>query len=198
MTFAISVTNSPFPDFHHREESFSNGANGLIQDHDGVMQGTARLARIPYAVARSVRPNFAFYRPERSFVTFVISITNSPLPDFHHREESFSNGATGLIQDHDGVMQGTARLARIRYAVSQSVRPNFAFYRPERSFVTFVISVTKSPFPDFHHREESFSNGATGLIQDHDGVMQGTARLARIRYAVARSVLPFTDRKDRS
>ena len=128
MTFVISITNSPFPGFHHREESFSNGATGLIQDHDGVRQGTARLARIRYAVARSVRPNFAFYRPERSFVTFVISVTNSPFPDFHHREESFSNGATGAIQHHDGVMQGTARLARIFYAVARSVRPNFAFY----------------------------------------------------------------------
>ena len=163
-TFVISVTNSPFPDFHHREESFSNGATGLIQDHNGVMQGTARLARIRYAVAQSVRPNFAFYRPERSFVTFAITVTNSPFPDFYHREESFSNIATGVIQDHDGVMQGTARLAQMRYAVARSVRPNVAFYRPESSFVTFAISVTNSPFPDFHHREESFSNGATGLI----------------------------------
>ena len=121
-------------------------------------------------------------------MTLVISITNSPFPDFHHREESFSNGATGLIQDHDGVMQGTSRQARIRYRVARSVRPNVAFYKPERWFVNFVISVKNSPFPDFHHREESFSNGATGLIQDHDGVTQGRARLARIRYAVARSV----------
>ena len=111
--------------------------------------GSGATSAIRYAVARSVRPNFAFCRPERSFVTFVISVTNSPFPDFHHREESFSNGATGLIQDHNGVMQGTARLARIRYAVARLVRPNVAFYRPERSFVTFAISVTNSPIHHF-------------------------------------------------